>query len=597
VKEMLSDLGEEDMDIEKLVRAAKGEVPCDLLIKGTRLVNVNTGEVQEGTNVAVAGERIAYIGEEELPAIEVFDAAGRYAIPGLIDTHVHIESSQVTPPMFAESVLVRGTTTIAFDPHEIGNVLGKEGVKLMVEATRGLPLKAFWMVPSCVPSAEGVETAGAEFFAEDVAEMLGWERAVGVAEIMDYYGVTNLRQRMVEIIGEGRKRGVVLDGHCVDLKGRELNAYVATGIEACHENFFAEQVLAKLRAGMEYVKVRNIELMSYFVPPERREAYMKAFVDGLNLVPDKRGILFCTDDIMPDVLLEHGHLDGVLRAAIEHGYDPIKAIQGATISCAAHLRLHDLGAVAPGCFADVLLLDDLKRFEVTAVFANGRLVAKHGRLLDRIPAWEFPEFAKKTVKLVEPREEDFLIRAPIREGKVKVRAMDLSTVFSGFVVREAEVKDGFVQPGGLTTVAVFERHGRNGNRNLALAQNGLERGAIASTIGHDSHNLSVMGRSPGDMKLAAKALLDAQGGVSVVCDGELRALLPLPVAGLMSEERTEVVAEGMRKVRRELRKLGRDEPWFLTIWTISIPVGPGGRVTDRCLIDGNLQREVSLFVE
>jgi adenine deaminase len=585
------------MSFKELVKAAQGQVPCDLVIRGTKLVNVNTGEVQEKTNIGILGQRVAYVGEEELPSKEVLDAQGRYAIPGLIDTHLHIESSQVTPPRFAEAVLAKGTTSIAFDPHEIANVLGKAGVRLMVEASRNTPLKAFWMVPTCVPSVEELETAGTDFRAVDVAEMLQWERVVGLAEIMDYDGVTKLKERMVGIMEEGRKRGVILDGHCVDLKGKPLNAYIAAGIEACHENFVIEQVLNKLRAGMGYVKVRNLKLMSLFVPPEQREYYIKAFVDGLSKLPDKRSVVFCTDDIMPDTLLDEGHLDAVLRCAIANGYDPIEAIQGATINAATHLRQHDIGAVAPGKYADIILMRDLQKFDIDLVFANGEEVARQGKFTKSIPNWKFPEFAKRTVKVAEPKEEDFLIHAPVENGRVKVRAIDLSSLFSGFTEEEVEVRNWVVQPGDLTTVAVLERHGRNGNKNVALVKNGLKRGAIASTIGHDSHNLSVMGRSVRDMKLAVKTLLEVQGGVAVTDEGQVKALLRLPVAGLMSEEPTEVVAEQMRRIREELRKLGRDERWFLAIWTIAIPVGPGGRITDRFLVDGAFQRAVPLFVK
>ncbi len=508
---------------------------------------------------------------------------------------MHIESSQVTPPRFAETVLTKGTTAVAYDPHEIGNVLGKAGVRLMMQSSRHLPLKAFWMVPTCVPSVKELETSGADFMAEDVAEMLGWERCIGLAEIMDYDGVVNLKERMVGIVEEGRKAGTVLDGHCVDLKGKALNAYIASGIEACHENFVVEQALDKLRAGMEYVKIRNLKLMARLMPPEAVDPFIKGYVAGLTAVPDKRGIIFCTDDIMPDVLLECGHMDDVLRTAIAYGYDPVEAIQGATISAAAHLRQHDMGAISPGNYADIILMNDLHRFDVDAVYANGELVARKGKLMTRIDPWPFPEFARNTVKMARPNEEDFVIRAPFEQGRATVRTMDLSSLFAGFATDEVEVKDWRVQPGDLTTLAIFERHGRNGNRNLALGRKGLDRGAIASTIGHDSHNLGVMGRNPADMKVAADALIEVQGGVAVADEGEVKALLRLPVAGLMSEEPTEVVADQMRKVREELGKLGRVEPYFLTIWTIAIPVAPGARITDRYLVDGLTQKPVSLF--
>ncbi len=583
------------MGFRELARAAQGELPCSLLLKNVKLLNVRTAEIMENTNVGVYGERVAYIGEEELPATSVHDCKGKYAIPGMIDTHLHIESSQVTPPGFADAVLPRGTTTVAPDPHEIVNVMGVEGFRLMLEASKNLPLKVLMMVPTCVPSVEGLETAGADLFAEDIEKMVRMEGVVALAEIMDYDGVVRNRDRMMDIIEVGRKYGVTLDGHCVFLTGKPLNAYISTGIEACHENFVPESAIAKLRAGMDYVKIRNLELMSRLAPDPT--GYASAFAGALQNVPDKRSIIFCTDDIMPDVLLQRGHLDDVVRTVIASGYDPVAAIQGATINAATHLRQHDIGAVAPGKFADIILTNDLRKLDIDTVFTNGELVAKGGKMLRPSQKHAFPESSKRTVKLAVPKEADFHIRAPVENGRVKVRTIDMSSLLTTFAIEEVEVRDWIVQPDGLSTLAVMERHGRSGNKNLGLAKNCLERGAIGSTISHDSHNVTVMGRNARDMQLAVKTLIEGQGGVVVVDEGEVKANLKLPVAGLMSEEPIGVVAEGMRKVRAELKKLGRDEPWFLSVWAIAIPVAPSARITDKVLVDcSRTQEVVPLFV-
>jgi len=583
-------------DYRQLVRAALGEIPCDLILADTRLVNVHTGQVQENTNIGILGNKIAYISEEQLSARSTIDARGKYAIPGLIDTHVHIESSQITPPRFAEAVLPRGTTSVAIDPHEIANVMGTEGVRLMLESSKKIPLKVFVMVPTCVPSVEELETAGANFTAKEVEEMLGWDRVIGLAEIMDYDSVIKLRERITSIIDVGRRYGVVLDGHCMFLTGKPLNAYIATGIEACHENFTPEAAISKLRAGMDYVKIRNLKLMSHQFPGPA-EDYIQKFVAGLNQIPDKRSILFCTDDIMPDVLMEEGHLDSVLRTMISHGYDPIAAIQGATLGAANHLRLHDLGSVGPGKHADILLLDgELEKFNVDTVIANGELVAKQGKLAKPFDIWQFPQSAKQTVKLRPPSKEDFYITAPIENGTANVRVIDMSSIITRFLIEEVKIENWHVQTDDLTTVAIFERHGKTGTKCLALARNAILDGAVASTISHDSHNLVVMGRNREDMKQAVHSLIEMQGGVVVVEKGKVIARLSLPITGLMSEEPIDNVAQQMREIRYALKRLGRDERGFLSIWAIGLPVVPSARLTDKVLVDSDNQTAVPLFV-
>ncbi len=584
------------MSVQDLVRAAQGQIPCTVLIKNSKLVNVHTAEIQDHINIGIFNNKIAYMGNEELPALSVIDAQGKYAIPGLIDTHLHIESSQITPPRFAEAVLPRGTTTVAIDPHEIGNVMGIAGVRLMLDSSAALPLKVFVMAPTCVPSVDGLETSGANFSSEQIEEMLSWDRVIGLAEIMDYNGVIALNEKMINIIEAGRRHNVTLDGHCMFLTGRPLSAYISTGIEACHENFNPTIAITKLRAGMDYVKIKNVKLMSH-VQKESKDAFIRDFVSTLANIPDKRSILFCTDDIFPDNLVEEGHLDHVLRTMIEYGYDPIEAIQGATIGSATHLRRYDLGSIGPGKFADIILMNDLKRFDIDTVFANGQLVAKNGQLLAPIAMWPFPQESRKTVKLEVPSVEDFFIKAPIRSGKIKVNAIDMSTKFTKFVVEEVEVKDWIVQPGELTNLAVFERHGKSGNKCLGLAKNGLKSGAIASTVCHDSHNLIVFGRDHSDMQVAAKTLIEMQGGVVIVEGSILKARLNLPIAGLMSEEPVEVLAQEMKNVRSELRKLGRDEPWLLSIWVMGLIVSPSARISDRYLVDVDAREPAPLFAK
>ena len=587
---------EMESDYRRLVKAAQGEIPCDLVLTDAALVNVHTGEVQENTNIGICGNKIAYVGEDELSGRSIISAEGKYVIPGLIDTHVHIESSQITPPRFAEAVLPRGTTTVAIDPHEIGNVMGIEGVRLMLESSVKIPLKVFVMVPTCVPSVEDLETAGANFSSKEVEEMLKWDRVIGLAEIMDYDGVTKLRERITSIIDVGRKYGVVLDGHCMFLAGKPLNAYISAGIEACHENFTAEAAITKLRAGMDYVKIRNLKLMAHQFPG-RSEDYISKFARALNELPSKRSIIFCTDDIMPDLLLQEGHLDGVLKTLIENGYDPIAAIQGATVGAATHLRLYDIGSITPGKRADLLVLGGkLEAFTVDTVIAEGELVARYNKLIKPLDVWAFPQQARNTVKLRPPNEEDFRIRAPIENGTQRVRVIDMASIMTRFLTEDVEVRDWFVQTGDLTTLAMFERHGVSGTKCLALARNALDDGAVASTISHDSHNLVAMGRNTQDMNQAVNSLIQMQGGVIVVRKGRILGKLHLPIAGLMSERPVEQVANEMREVRRALKILGRDESGFLSIWAIGLPVVPSARLTDKVLVDSDNQKAVPLFL-
>ena len=587
--------------LKDLIKAARGLIPVDLLIENVSYVNLLTGEIYRAS-VGVLGDRVAYVVEgsaDRLKARRRFDGKGLYAVPGLIDSHLHIESSMLTPPRFAEAVLPRGVTTVAIDPHEIANVLGKKGVKYMLEASGGLPLKIYVLAPTCVPSLPGKETSGAELTADDVEEMLGWKGVIGLAEVMDFSGVINLDPRMIEIVEAGRRRGVVIDGHCF-LRGLDLNAYVAAGMEADHENFSFEDALEKLRLGM-LIKLRAPYLLD-----------VREFVNGLKSLRSPIGFLLVTDDVLPDNLKRDGHLDNVVRSFIEAGLDPIEALRASTLYPAIHLRLYDRGLIAPGKLADMVLLRSLEGFEVEHVFADGDLVASGGKLVKPIPIPSFPEDAKKTVKVRRLSLEDFKIRAPIERGKVKVRVIELlgaeeaegaesfsQSILTRFSIEEVEVREGWLDPGALALIAVIERHGKGGGMAKGLLKgSGLREGAAASTVAHDSHNLIVVGKDPKDMLSAANKVIEMRGGVAVARGGEVIASLPLPVAGLMSEEPLEKVAEGFEKVRKALRSIGlRDHPYSPPLFFLALPVIPEAKITDRGLYSVLEQRFVSLFAE
>ena len=596
-------MSERTPSLEDLIKAARGQIPVDVLIDDVNYVNLLTGEIYTAS-IGILGDRVAYVASEkrsDLKAGEVFDGDGLYAVPGLIDSHLHIESSMVIPSRFAEAVLPRGVTTVAIDPHEIANVLGKRGVKYMLEGSVELPLKVYVMVPTCVPSIPGQETSGAEINAKDVEEMLGWERVIGLAEVMDFAGVINLEPRIIEIVKTGRKRNVVIDGHTF-LRGLDLNAYIAAGMEADHENLTFEEALEKLRLGM-LIKLRAPYLLD-----------VEEFVKGLKSLPKPIGYLFVTDDILPDNLIRDGHLDNVLRKFIEAGLDPIEAIRAATIYPAIHLRLYDRGLITPGKLADIVLLKSLERFEIKYVFADGVLVAKDGKLVKEIPHHPFPEDSKRTVRVRKLQEDDFRIKAPPNSGKrVKVRVIELSpprgelkegarflqSVVTKFSIEELEVKEGYVDPGDLALIAVIERHGKTGDIAKGFVKNsGITRGAVATTISHDSHNLLVMGRDPKDMLVAANWIISSQGGVAVAKNGRIVASIELPVAGLMSEEPIQKVAEKFKNVRRAFREIGLiDHPYAPPIFFLALPVIPAAKITDKGLFDVMAQKPVDLFVQ
>ena len=532
------------MSYEKLVKVATGRVPFDLLIENTQLVNVYTGEIYQAA-IGILEDKIAYVGKDSkhLRSNRRFNADGKYAIPGLIDSHLHIESSMVTPPRFAEAVLPHGTTTVAIDPHEIANVLGMKGVRMMLDSSRDLPLKVHVLVPTCVPSIPEVETVEAEFNADDVAEMLSWDRVIGLAEVMDYEGVIDLKDRITRIVKTGRRSGKILDGHACLISGRELNAYIAAGMDSDHENFNFPSVLEKLRLGMA-IKLRKMLLSRDFITKFRK-------------IPNLRNVMFCTDDVMPDDLVENGHLDDVVRTAIECGFDPVEAVESSTLKPALSLRLYDRGAIGPGKIADVILLKNLERFVPDVVFANGKMVAKGRKLLTELKIQKFPREAERTVRLSGISVNDFSIKPPIHKGKVKVRVIALEGFTSRFLIEEHDVQNGVLKTDGLAIVAVLERHGRSRSRAIGYVKNsGLKRGAIGSTVAHDSHNLIVLGMSPEDMLFAATVLIRMQGGLVAVQNGQVLASVRLPSAGLMSNMPIDTVSSALRSFRRAEKQLG-----------------------------------------
>lgn len=576
-----------------LIKATLGEADLDTLIHEVSLVNVSTGEIYPA-DIGISLGKIASVEPPgTLPArraAQVVEGQGRIAVPGLIDAHMHIESSLLTPAHFAAAVLPHGTTTVAEDPHEIANVLGLEGVRMMWEASRGLPLKVCFLVPTCVPSAPGLETSGGEIGPAEVVEMLSWDGVLGLAEVMDSRSVIQERGRITEILEVGRRAEVVIEGHNPMLRGRELSAYLAAGIDSDHTLMGPELILEKLRLG---------------VTVELQERYMtRDLFSALRAFPSDPDILLVTDDVAPDHLEEKGHLDQVLRRAIQLGMAPIEAVRSATIKPARRLRLYDRGVIAPGRAADIVLVDSLEGFTVDAVLVDGQVVAEGGELV----WWPEPEEqlnrARGSVKLPLLSEGDFQLKAPVREGWVQVRVIVSDA--RGTTTREGrttlEVREGLVQldeTGDLAMIAVFERHGHEDGRAQGLVQGlGLRDGAVATTQAHDAHNLVVIGRDPAEMALAANAVIAADGGLAAVRGGEVQALVELPIAGLISPRPLPEVARALRRFTDAAREMGISHPHLLMrLTTLTLPVSSGLRITDKGLVDAQARQLVDLFLE
>ena len=583
--------------VHERISAALGKRNLTLLVKDADLLNVFTGETYE-TSIGIYKERIVYVGDgaEAPPASKTIDARGLTAIPGLVETHMHVESSMVTPSRFAEAALPHGLTTAFADPHEIANVMGKAGVKAMVDDSRGLPLKLYFYAPTCVPESKAV-TPGARLTPEDIEEMLGWEGVWGLGEVMDYPAVLNGDRKMSRILESAAKRDVVIDGHAPLLTGRELNAYITSGAEADHENFTVETTLEKLRLGM-YVKLRGPYVLD-----------VQKFADALKTIPHPYNLILCTDDVMPDNLARLGHLDYACRAFMDAGMDPVEVVRSVTLRPALHMRMPHLGAIAPGRVADILLLKDLKGFTIELVIANGVPVAKEGRMLVQIRKRVLDGSARETMKLRPLKLEDFDVVPPRKDGAVYVNTVDFGEsnhedsgrAFAEMILTKLsrskiEVVDGKLSLGDKALVFVFERHGMGGGRAFGFVRNLIKDGALATTVAHDAHNLLVVGKDPGDMRVAANLVIRSGGGIAAVRAKEVLARIKLPIAGLMSDRSLAEVSKDMESLRRAFKAMGvLDHPYMPLPNLLALSVIPHARITDKGIFDVDRQKFVPAF--
>jgi adenine deaminase len=568
--------------LKKRIRIASGDGMVDLLIKNGRVVDVFSGEIEK-KDVAIYGGMIMGFGDYE--ARKIIDVKGDFLCPGLIDGHVHIESSMVTIPEFAQAVLPHGTTSVVTDPHEIANVLGQEGIRFMAESAKGIPLNVFIMIPSCVPATH-METSGATLKAVDLKPLLEESWAIGLAEMMNFPGVIFGDPEVLKKIELAK--GKRMDGHSPMLSGKGLYAYLTAGIRSDHECTTPKEAKEKLKNGM-WIMIRE-------GTTARNLRSLLPLVNSKN----SRRFLFVTDDRHPKELLEEGHIDSMVRQAIRWGTDPIIAIQMATLNAAEYFRLDDLGAIAPGFRADIVSFDHLGRFQIKKVFKDGRLVADTGKIFSLPIRKRKSPKVKGSVRIKPLHKNTFLLRSD--QPLAKVIQLIPNQIVTKKVMKKILLKEGVAYPNikeDILKIAVVERHKATGNIGIGFVQGfGLKMGAIGSSVAHDSHNLVIFGTNDQDMLKAVETIQAMGGGLTVVLNGKALASLPLPIAGLMSEASVAKVNLQLEALHRATKKLGCKIPDpFMTLSFLSLPVIPELKITDKGLVDVNQFKFVPLFGE
>ena len=571
--------------MSNIINVARGLEKADLVIKNANIVNVLSEEIHKG-DIAICDGVIAGIGENYSGEKEI-DINGAYVTPSFIDGHVHLESTMMLPKEFAKTVLPAGTTTVIIDPHEISNVLGLHGISFMHEAVKDLPMNVYTMLPSCVP-ATPFETSGFDLNSYDLSLLIDKPWVLGIAEMMNFPGVLNLDKNVMAKLELAKSRGKRIDGHAPYLSGKDLCGYIASGVKSDHECTTPEEAIEKLRLGV-YVMIR--------------EGTAAKDLDALIPVlktSNTRKCIFVTDDRHPADLKEH--INGMVRRVVEAGVDPIKAVQVASLNTAEYFGLKDLGAIAPGYKADLLVLPDLKSFKPDIVLKDGQVVAQDGKLAVEIP--ENDAIAtRNSVNVRWITMDDFKIQTE-GDGVKKVRALEVipHQLITKSVMSDVKVVDGNAVSNVETDtlkICVIERHRATGNIGKGFVKGfNLKCGAIASTVAHDSHNMIVIGTNDFDMYTAAVALIKCQGGKVVVKDGEIISQLPLPIAGLMSDKEFDFVVEKCDELNKAAHSIGcKLEDPFMTMGFLSLRVIPELKITDKGVFDTNKFDFVDIFEE
>lgn len=592
-----------------LIKVAQGQEPADLVIRHAKLVSVTTHEILEDTDIAVAAGRVAYVGIAPYTAdhcigenTKVIDAEGQYVAPGFMDGHIHVESSMVGVDEYARAVVPHGTTGIYWDPHELCNVTGLEGVAEVAKVAKSVPLKAMITTPSCVPAVPGFEDTGASVDAAGVEGTMGWDSVVALGEMMNYPGILSCADNAIEEVNATLKAGATPTGHySVCETDRGLNAYIASGVSSCHESIRSEDIIAKLRLGM-YAQIRegsawqNLHDLAPAVAGGRIDTRL------CNLV---------SDDNHPNTLVSDGHLDRILRMAVREGIDPVTAIQMVTINAATYFQMGtDMGSITPGKCADIVFLEDLKDFHVTRTIIDGEVVAEDGKALFEAGSYQYPKFMTDTMHVaVDITDATFRIPAVNSKGEAlagdsaTVRAMVVApgSTITECALAQAPIKDGQLvadSENDLLKAFVFERHNNTGSFAHGFVKGFGIHGALAQTVAHDAHNLLVVGDNDADMALAARTLVECGGGECAVEDGKILGQVALPVCGLMSPRHVEDVAADVERVEEAWKSMGCTMPSpFMTMALLSLACIPSLRLTNRGLVNTDTFQFEDLVVE
>jgi len=570
--------------IEHKLAVARGEKPAQKLFKNAQLVNVLSGEVH-AANVAIDDGRV--IGFGDYDANEIVDLGGAYLAPSLIEGHFHVESTMVTIPELVRALVPHGTGAMVIDPHEYANVLGMDGIRYVLESSKNLPIDFFIMLPSCIPATH-LETAGASFTADDLALMIADDRIAGIAELMNYPGVFLGMESELAKIKAGK--GKVIDGHAPGLRGKNLNAYALAGVRSDHESTEVEEAREKLRLGMHLLvregsTERNLEHIISLVTPQ-----------------NAANCSFATDDKLPGDLVREGHIDHSIRKAIKLGVAPVTAIQMGTINTARYYRLKNHGAIAPRYWADFIVLDDLDKFEVRQTYKKGKLVAENGNYLE--PRHRKIEQPRSTMNLSYRAPEDFSVSVPHGGSAKKIRVIEIvpQQIVTKCLVERPKIDNGQIVSDierDILKVVVVERHRATGNVGVGFVRGfGLRKGALGSTVAHDAHNVVVVGTNDRDIVAAIEALVKMRGGQVAIVDGKTITSLPLPIAGLVSDQPLEAVIEKIAELNAAAVKLGStlDAP-FMTLSFLSLSPIPELKLTDQGLVDSANLKLTSLIVD
>ena len=570
------------MLLDKIVKSAKGDAPVDLLLKNGKIINVLSGEIYQDS-IAILGDIIVGV-DDDYEAKEEIDLEGLYVAPGFIDGHIHIESSMLEVSQFARAVVPLGTTSVVADPHEIANVLGYEGIRYMMDASKYNPLNVFFMLPSCVPSTS-LESTGSTMRAFDIFPFLREKWVLGLAEVMNFTGVLDGNEEVLDklkIVEEKR-----IDGHAPGLSGKDLCAYIAMGISSDHECTTVKEAEEKLRLGM-HIMIRE-------------GTGTKNLLDLLPLVTkeNERRCFFVTDDRHPNDILEQGHINFMIKTAMRRGLNPMTAIRMATLNTAEYFGLRKLGAIAPGRIADLVMFDDFDKFNIKKVFKNGRLVAEDGNPVYEMPLRP-PAEVRSSMNIKWLEGDEFKI--PAHGKKCRVMGIIPDQIVTESLIEDTPAKDGMLVSDtkrDLLRCYVVERHKASGNIGKGLVHGfGLQKGALASSIGHDSHNIIVLGVDDDDIQRAVIEINKMGGGLVVVADGEVKEKLDLPIAGLMSRLPIADVSKKTDSLNEASYALGvKLKDPFMTMSFLALPVVPKLKLTDFGLVDVEKYDFVDLFLD